>query len=89
MCPVTQSSVLSRVQFPETPWTAACQGPLSMEFSSQEYWSGLPFPSLLKKIFLGETGKSLGGLHLSRDRQRIYKGKLSKVNALRKARSKT
>ena len=27
-----------------TPWTAACQAPLSMEFSRQEYWSGLPFP---------------------------------------------
>ena len=25
--------------------TVACQAPLSMEFSSQEYWSGLPFPS--------------------------------------------
>ena len=25
--------------------TVACQGPLSMEFSRQEYWSGLPFPS--------------------------------------------
>ena len=29
-----------------TPWTVAHQGPLSMEFSRQEYWSGLPFPSL-------------------------------------------
>ena len=28
-----------------TPWTVACQAPLSMEFSKQEYWSGLPFPS--------------------------------------------
>ena len=28
-----------------TPWTAACQAPLSMGFSRQEYWSGLPFPS--------------------------------------------
>ena len=28
-----------------TPWTAACQDPLFMGFSSQEYWSGLPFPS--------------------------------------------
>ena len=27
------------------PWTVACQGPLSMGFSKQEYWSGLPFPS--------------------------------------------
>ena len=28
-----------------TPWTAACQAPLSMGFSRQEYCSGLPFPS--------------------------------------------
>ena len=28
-----------------TPWTAARQAPPSMEFSRQEYWSGLPFPS--------------------------------------------
>ena len=28
-----------------TPWTVACQALLSMEFSRQEYWSGLPFPS--------------------------------------------
>ena len=29
----------------ETPWTVAHQAPLSMGFSRQEYWSGLPFPS--------------------------------------------
>ena len=28
-----------------TPWTVACQAPLSMGFSRQAYWSGLPFPS--------------------------------------------
>ena len=28
-----------------TPHTVACQAPLSMEFSRQEYWSGLPCPS--------------------------------------------
>ena len=28
------------------PWTIAHQAPLSMRFSRQEYWSGLPFPSL-------------------------------------------
>ena len=28
-----------------TPWTVAHQAPLSMEFSRQEFWSGLPFPS--------------------------------------------
>ena len=27
-----------------TPWTVACQAPLSMGFSRHEYWSGLPFP---------------------------------------------
>ena len=35
---------LSRVQLFVTPWTVAYQPPLSMEFSRQEYWSGLPFP---------------------------------------------
>jgi len=29
-----------------TPWTVACQAALPMEFSKQEYWSGLPFPPL-------------------------------------------
>ena len=28
-----------------TPWTIDCQAPLSMRFSRQEYWSGVPFPS--------------------------------------------
>ena len=28
-----------------TPWTVARQAPLSMDFSGQEYWSGLPFPT--------------------------------------------
>ena len=37
--------LLSRFQLFGTPWTVAYQGPLSMEFSREEYWSGLPFPS--------------------------------------------
>ena len=36
---------LSHIQLFETPWTVTSQAPLSMEFSRQEYWSGLPFPS--------------------------------------------
>ena len=36
-CSVASNSV--------TPWTAACQASLSMQFSRQGYWSGLPFPS--------------------------------------------
>ena len=37
---------LGRVQLFATPWTVAHQAPPSMEFSRQEYWSGLPFPPL-------------------------------------------
>ena len=37
---------LSHVQLLATPWTAAYQAPPSMGFSRQEYWSGLPLPSL-------------------------------------------
>ena len=37
--------LLSRVRLFVTPWTVAYQAPLSMGFSRQEYWSGLPFPS--------------------------------------------
>ena len=36
---------LSHVQLFVTPWTVAYQAPPSMQFSKQEYWSGLPFPS--------------------------------------------
>ena len=36
---------LSRGRLFETPWTVAYQAPLSMGFSGQGYWSGLPFPS--------------------------------------------
>ena len=37
--------MLSSVRLFATPWTVACQTPLSMEFLRQEYWSGLPFSS--------------------------------------------
>ena len=38
-------SCFSRVQLFSTLWTVAHQAPLSMGFSRQEYWSGLPFPT--------------------------------------------
>ena len=38
-------SCFIRVRLFVTPWTVANQAPLSMGFSRQEYWSGLPFPS--------------------------------------------
>ena len=42
-CVCAQS--LSPIWFSAAPWTVALQAPLSMRFSRQEYWSGLPFPS--------------------------------------------
>ena len=38
---------LSHVRLLATPWTAAYQAPPSMGFSKQEYWSGMPLPSLI------------------------------------------
>ena len=37
--------MLNRVWLFVMPWTIVCQAPLSMEFSRQEFWSGLPFPT--------------------------------------------
>ena len=37
---------LSRVQLFATPWTVAGQTPLPLEISRQDYWGGLPFPTL-------------------------------------------
>ena len=41
---ISEVKLLSHVQLFVTPWTVAHQVPLSMEFSKQEYWSGLLFP---------------------------------------------
>ena len=42
---MTESQNVSCVRLFVTPWTVAGQAPLSMGFSRQEYWSGLPFTS--------------------------------------------
>ena len=39
-----RAQLLSHAQLFATPWVVALQAPLSMGFSRQEYWSGLPFP---------------------------------------------
>ena len=51
---------ISHVQLLATPWTAAYQAPLSMRFSRQEYWSGvpLPSPSIILNISLNWKWKS-------------------------------
>ena len=42
-----------------TTWTIVCQAPLSMEFSRQDYWSGLPFPSPGDLLISGIKPRSL------------------------------
>ena len=42
---IPEVSVKSHVPLFLTSWTVACQASLSMDFSRQEHWSGLPFPS--------------------------------------------
>ena len=47
-------SCFSRIRLCATPWTAAYQVPLSMGFSRQEYWSGLPlpYPNMLSRLVI-------------------------------------
>ena len=47
MCTCTHGSaqLLNRVQLFAIPWTVVCKAPLPLEFSRQEYWNGLPFPT--------------------------------------------
>ena len=54
--------VLSRVRLFATPWTAAYQAPPSMGLSRQEYWSGVPLPSLEALVYqvLKRNTKLLG-----------------------------
>ena len=56
LCSVTQSCPAL-----VTPWTVAHQAALSMGFSGQEYWGGLPFPS---PGDLPDQGSNLGLFHL-------------------------
>ena len=53
-------SRFSRVRLSATPWTAAYQALLSMGFSRQEYWSGVPLPSPVGCLDLGSIREGLG-----------------------------
>ena len=52
---------LSRARLLATPWTAAFQAPPSMGFSRQEYWSGVPLPSLVLRIKIHRRGNTQRG----------------------------
>ena len=58
---------LCRVSFFVTLWTVACQAPLSMEFSRQDYWSRLPFPTPGDLPNPGIEHTSLASLHWQED----------------------
>ena len=45
VCTRTHAKLLGYIQLFTTRWTIAHQAPVPLEFSQQEYWSGLPFPS--------------------------------------------
>ena len=76
-----------------TPWTAAPQAPLSMGFSRQEYWSGLPLPSLPKRIptclYNGELMSFVGkefilslGFYVKAKRKKKLEGKVMSVSKI-------
>ena len=74
--PTVCAQSLSHIQLFLTPWTVAHQAPLSMEFSRQEYWSGLPFPSPgdlphpeLELVSLASTALQADSLLLSYQRR--------------------
>ena len=48
-------NLLSRVQLLATPWAAAHQAPPSMGLSRQEYWSGVPLPSLVSHSVMSNS----------------------------------
>ena len=52
------AQLLSNVQLFANPWTVTGEAPLSMEFSMQEHWSGLPFPSPGDLLDLGIESRS-------------------------------
>ena len=56
MCGSSSSSLVAKsCPTLATPWTVAHQASLSMGFSRQEYWSGLPFPSPCEVVMVKET----------------------------------
>ena len=73
---------LSPVGFFTTPWTAAYQAPPSMGFSRQEYWSGVPLPSLIiivtSRIKASTRSNDMTGANYL-DQQSVYVPQLASI----------
>jgi len=86
---------LSHVQLFATLWTVARQAPLSMGFSRQDYWSGLPFPSPGDLPYPGLEPTSLaspvlvGRFFTTSTRQEAGKFKMLRCKSWRKKRKKS
>ena len=85
-------SVTQRVHLFVTPWTAARQPPLSMGFSKQEFWSGLPFPIPgdlpnpgIKPVSLSSPALA-GGLFTTSAAREAWNMQFSSVQSLRQVR---
>ena len=88
VCVCVCACVLSHVLLFAAPWTVAHKAPLSVEFSRQGYWNGLPFPppgdvldpgikpaSLLSPALAGEfftTGATWKALFVSTNKTKIH-----------------
>ena len=67
VCVLSHSVISNSV----TPWTVACQAPLSMGFPRQEYWSGVSFPSpVVLKIYSGPAPPNLSEMQVLRPHRR-------------------
>ena len=64
---------LSRIRLFTTPWTAAYQAPLSMEFSRQEYWSRVPLPSPIPLHYTNLILPHSSGISLLLNGQKSFK----------------
>ena len=67
----SESEVAQCTQLLGTPWTAAYQAPPSVGFSRQEYWSGVPLPSL--KEYCTITNKLAFAIHSHMDETNTHK----------------
>ena len=65
-CMKVKVKSLSHVRLLATPWTAAYQAPLSMGFSRQKYWSGVPLPSPIICLKVSNSLNSHAAAQLSR-----------------------